>query len=87
MAVELDNLQIASLISDDRKESSYGVVSPSGVTSAVVLVEFPTVDDLMLQGMRHVAAELKFTDVTYESFQDRELVTQLIRVHLPVERG
>jgi hypothetical protein len=86
MATDLTNLQIASLITDDRKESSYSTRNADGTISDVVLVDFPTVDDLMLQGMKAVAAEIKFSGITYESFQDREVVTQITRVRLPVER-
>lgn len=83
---ELTEVQIASMISDTRVESSYDVEAPGG-TSRVRIVEFPTVDDLMVQGMKSVAAEIKFSDLTYESIQDREMVTQLVRIQLPLVRN
>jgi len=78
--------QIASLISDTRVESSYALEAPGG-TSTVRIVEFPTVDDLMLQGMKAVAAEMKFSDLTYSSVQDRDMVTQLVRSQMPLVRN
>ena len=87
MSDTLTDVQIASLVSDTRVESEYEVVSESGGTSVVRLLEYPTVDDLMVQGMKAVAAEMKFSDLEYTSIQDRNLVTQLVRVRLPVGRG
>jgi hypothetical protein len=84
--IDITNIQIASLISDTRVESSYEIEPEAGQRSTVILVEFPTVDDLMLQGMKNVAASIRFTDVSYVSFQDKEMVTQLVRVHLPLQR-
>ena len=86
MPVDIDNLQIASLISDTRIESSYEIEPTAGRRSTVRIVEFPTVDDLMVQGMQNVAASIRFTDVSYDSFQSQDLVTHLTRVHLPLQR-
>ena len=83
----MSDLLIASMISDTRVESSYDVVSVGGVASTVTLVEFPTIDDLMLNGMKAVAADIKFLDVHYSSVMDRELVSQLVRSHLPTTRN
>lgn len=82
-----DDLLIASMISDTRVESSYDMVTGGGVTSTVRIVEFPTIDDLMLTGMKAVAAGIKFTDVEYNSVMDRNLVTQLVRTQVPTTRN
>ena len=84
---DLTQVQIASLISDTRVESSYSEVSTGGVSATTTLVEFPTVDDLMVMGMKMVAAEIKFSDVSYQSVQDRNMVTQLVRSQLPLVRN
>lgn len=84
--IDLTNVQIASLVSDTRVEDSYETQDSVGRRSTVQIVEFPTVDDLMLQGMRNVAGSIKFTEVSYTSFQSRDLVTQLVRAHLPLTR-
>ena len=86
MSIE-DDLLIASMISDTRVESSYEMTSTGGVVSTVRIVEFPTIDDLMLSGMKAVAAEIKFSDVEYESIMDRRLVSQLVRTQLPTTRN
>lgn len=82
----ITNTQIASMISDTRVESSYETVQEGGAASTVRLVEFPTIDDVMLQGMRNVAAEIKFSDVDYVSVQDRTLVTALVSTRVPITR-
>mgnify|MGYP003658015413 CR=1 FL=1 len=84
---DTDDLLIASQISDTRIESSYEVETAAGRRQTVLLVEFPTIDDLMVQGMRNVAGTIKFRDIKYQSLMDRDLVTQLVRVHLPIERS
>jgi len=81
------DLLIASRISDTRVESSYEVETSPGRRQTVQLVEFPTIDDLMLQGMKNVAGSIKYTDIEYQSLMDRDLVTQLVRVHLPIKRS
>jgi hypothetical protein len=84
---DTDDLLIASQISDTRIESSYEIETAAGRRQTVLLVEFPTIDDLMVQGMRNVAGTIKFRDIKYQSLMDRDLVTQLVRVHLPIERS
>lgn len=84
---DTDDLLIASQISDTRIESSYEIEPAPGRRQTVRLVEFPTIDDLMLHGMKSVAGSIKFKDIKYASVMDRDLVTQLIRVHLPIERS
>jgi len=84
---DTDDLLIASQISDARIESSYEIEPSPGRRQTVRLVEFPTIDDLMLHGMKSVAGSVKFKDIKYASVMDRDLVTQLIRVHLPIERS
>ena len=78
-------VQIASMISDVRLEREFSSTL-DGVTSTTTVVEFPTIDDLMLHGMKVVAAEIKFSGIEYSSIQDRDLVTQLVRTQLPLVR-
>ena len=73
-------------ISDDRKESSYTYREESGLSKTVTIVEFPTVDDIMALGARSVAGGIISGDNSYSSVMDYELVSKLVRVHMPVER-
>ena len=83
MSSSISTVAASSLISDARVESQYEVVGEGGQLSTVQIVEFPTVDDLMLHGMKNIAAELKF-GTEYTSVQDRGVVTQLTRIRLPM---
>jgi hypothetical protein len=83
MADEL--VQIASSISDVRIEQDYEYLGEDGLTRKVLLVEFPTVDDLMTQGMENIASEIR-RGTEYTSIMDYDVVTQLVRTQLPVKR-
>jgi hypothetical protein len=84
---DLTGVQIASLISDTRVESSYQEYNAAGSITTTRLVEFPTVDDLMVSGMKAVAAEIKFSNLTYSSVQSRDMVTQIVRTQIPLVRS
>lgn len=84
--IDSSDILVSSMISDTRIESSYEVLGVDGRLSTVSLVDYPTVDDLIIHGMKNIAAEIKF-GVDYESVQNRGVVTQLVRVHLPTERS
>ena len=72
-------------VSDNRKEDEYSYTDESGRTKTVRLVEFPTVDDIMALGVQ--AAILQVTsDIKYTSVVDYDVVSKLVRVHMPVER-
>lgn len=81
----LDKTQIAKLVSDARTSSSYQSTGEEGRLVTVDLIEFATIDDLMVQGMKNVAATIKFSSVEYVSVADnRDIVTEMTRVHIPI---
>lgn len=84
MAEEITDVQIASMVSDTRVEQSYEVQIPGATKQAFNLVDFPTIDDLMLHGMKQAAAAIKFSEVEYSSIMERDLVTVLTRTQLPL---
>lgn len=84
MSDELTDLQIASMISDVRIEQEFTTEIVPGHRETYRLVDFPTVDDLMLQGMRSVAGSIRFRNVEYTSVMDRDAVTLLTRSQLPL---
>jgi len=83
--IDMENVQIASMISDTRTEAGWTYRDVSGIKQSVTIVEFPTVDDMLELGMKNIAAQKKF-GVEYTSIMSYDIVTQIVRVHLPVER-
>lgn len=81
-----DELQIASRISDTRPESSFAYRDENGLNREVKIVDYPTPDDLALQGMMQVAGELAL-GTEYSSVMDYDLVTELVRTRVPVRRS
>jgi hypothetical protein len=81
-----DSTAISSSISDERIEKSYAFLDTStGLSRTATVVEFPTVDDLMLLGMQAVAAEIGL-ETPYESIMNKETVQDLVRVVIPAIR-
>lgn len=84
----MDESQIATLISDLRRESSYSTQDEQGNRVTVSLVDFATIDDFMLQGMKNVAYLLKFPTAEYRALgSSRDAITQLVRSHPPITGG
>tara|TARA_Y100000034_G_scaffold104396_1_gene130908 strand:- start:1351 stop:1608 length:258 start_codon:yes stop_codon:yes gene_type:complete len=81
-----NSVQISSSISDVRVERTYTFVdSSTGLQRKATMVEFATVDDLMLVAMQSIAAEIAL-GVEYESIMTRDVVTDLVRTVVPAQR-
>jgi len=66
-----------------RKETSFVVTQKNGLKTRVRMLEHVTADDLMLVGMKAVAAEIKF-GIEYESPYARGVREYLVRTSVAV---
>jgi hypothetical protein len=78
-------MAVLNQISDARVSREFSLTRDDGSIQQVQLLEYASVDDLMVQATRAIIAE-KAAGIPYESVMDRTATTTLIQVRVPVVR-